>query len=503
MMSTLLNLVLLSPAAGAAALLLIPRRSPDAIRGTALGVSVVALVASLPLIWAFDQTADSMQFEVNVPWLSEPAIHFHLAVDGISLFLVPLVPLLAIVSVVTSWRSASGLLKEYHFLLLILETGAIGAFLSLDLLLFYLFWAGTLLAICFLPGGRPKVLVCAAASSAFLLAAVLWLQARLGTTDYEIIRGMLAKSPASLSTQEQTWLFLAFLAAFALQAAFAFLYVGPADRHGGLPYGFPILLAGILPAMGVYGLIRFCLPFFPEVAQTVSPWLLSFAMLGIVYGSLAALAQSDLNRLIPHMVLAQLGFVLLGIFSLNTVALQGALYQLLNLSLSTSALLVIAGVIYNHCGNTDFAGLSGLSTQAPVLAFFLFVSILSGLGVPPLNTFVGDVIILRGVFQERSFYAILAVAGLVASSGYAYSMYRTIYIGESLLPRTDLRDVNRAERAIPNVLLGTMLLMVLGAPAVLHRMDRATAAVLDRMDRREIRVEQRDHPPLIPDFADR
>jgi len=506
-MSHLLNLVLFLPALGALFVLLIPRQRPEGVRTAALIVSLATFVLSLPLALLFDAGSGGMQFSTDVIWIESPAIHYHVAVDGISLFLVLLVTFLSVLCVLISWHSVNAHVKEFFFFLLLLETGTIGVFMAMDLFLFYVFWEITLVPMYFLIGiwgherriyAAVKFFLYTVVGSLLMLVGILWLYNRFSTFDYQTILTMLAAGSVRFSRGEELWLFLAFFAAFAIKVPLFPFHTWLPDAHVEAPTAGSVLLAGVLLKMGTYGLLRFCLPLFPDAAHALAPAIVALAIVGIIYGSLVAMVQPDLKKLIAYSSVAHLGFVVLGIFSFNALAVQGAIYQMLNHGVSTGALFLLVGMIYDRLHTRNIADMGGLATPAPVLASFFLVATLSSIGLPLLNNFVGEFLILLGVLQERTLYAALAATGVVFSAAYMLWMYQRVFFGEPRPEHSHFADLTIREKTILVSSIVVMIFMGLGSPYFLNRMDAATARLLDQAGSREIRVEQAEPPAAIP-----
>ena len=511
-MSLLLNLVLYLPLIGALSLLLLPRQRPELVRWLALIVSLVTFVISLPLMIRFDAGSGAMQFATDTVWMDSPAIRYHIAVDGISLFLVLLVTFLSVLCVLISWHSVSEHVKEFFFFLLLLETGTIGVFVAMDLFLFYVFWEITLVPMYFLIGiwgherriyAAVKFFLYTVVGSLLMLVGILWLYNRFGTFDYQAILAMLAAGSVRFSPEEQIWLFLAFFAAFAIKVPLFPLHTWLPDAHVEAPTAGSVILAGGLLKMGTYGLLRFCLPLFPDATHIFAPAIIALAIVGIIYGSLVAMVQPDLKKLIAYSSVAHLGFVVLGIFSFNTIAVQGAVYQMLNHGVSTGALFLLVGMIYERLHTRNIAEMGGLATPAPVLASLFLITTLSSIGLPLLNNFVGEFLILLGVLQERTVYAVLAATGIVLSAGYMLWMYQRVFLGEARPAHAHFPDLSWREKAILVSSVAVMLFMGVASPYFLDRMNAATTALLDQAGSREIRVEQQRIPRPVPEALQR
>jgi NADH-quinone oxidoreductase subunit M len=508
-MSLLLNLVLFLPLAGAFLLLLIPRQHPEAIRKIALFTSLLTFALSVPLAFRFDSSQAGMQFATNVVWMDSPAIRYHIAIDGISLFLVLLVTFLSVLAVLISWRSVTEHVKEFFFFLLLLETGTIGVFAAVDLFLFYVFWEVSLVPMYFLIGiwgherrvyAALKFFLFTVVGSLLMLVGILWLYNRFGTFDYEAIVSVLASGSIRFSPDEQIWLFLAFFAAFAIKVPLFPLHTWLPDAHVEAPTAGSVILAGVLLKMGAYGLLRFCLPLFPDAAHALAPAIIAMAIIGIIYGSLVAMVQPDLKKLIAYSSVAHLGFVVLGIFSFNAIAVQGAVYQMINHGVSTGALFLLVGMMYERLHSRNIADMGGLATPVPALATYFLITTLASIGLPLLNNFVGEFLILLGVLEERTLYAALAATGVVLSAVYMLWMYQRVFFGEPRPEHSRLADLTLRERMIMAASVAMMLVLGLGSPYFLQRMNGSTTAILEQAGSREIRVE-RTIAPGSEEFA--
>ncbi|OFV99605.1 MAG: NADH dehydrogenase [Acidobacteria bacterium RIFCSPLOWO2_12_FULL_54_10] len=497
-MSWLLNLVLYLPAAGAVLLLAIPRNRESALRSVALGCTLLTFLLSLILLARFDASSSAMQFETGTLWITSPAIRYHVGVDGISIFLLLLTTFLSVLCVLISWNSVGKHVKEFFFFLLLLETGTLGVFLALDLFLFYVFWEVTLIPMFFLIGiwgherrvyAAVKFVLFTLAGSLFMLVAIIWLYNLFGTFDYPSILEQIASGAYSFSPQEEFWLFLAFFAAFAIKVPLFPLHTWLPDAHVEAPTAGSVMLAGVMLKMGAYGLLRFCLPLFPDAAHALAGPISVLALVGIVYGSLVAMVQPDLKKLIAYSSVAHLGFVVLGIFSFNQIAVQGALYQMLNHGVSTGALFLLVGMIYERLHTRQISDMGGIATPAPVLATLFLITTLSSIGLPLLNNFIGEFLILLGVLQERVLYAAIAATAVVLAAVYMLWMYQRVFLGETAAKQSSMTDLNLREKIILIPAVALMVLMGVCSPYFLHRMDAATVALLDHAGRREVRVE--------------
>ena len=371
-------------------------------------------------------------------WIPDPPIHYHLGVDGISLFLVLLTTFLTPVAMLSSWKSIEQRVQGFFITLLVLETGMVGVFISLDLVLFFLFWEAMLIPMYFLIGiwgherrvyAALKFILYTMFGSILMLVAIVWLYELSGTFDLPSIQAMLISGQLTLPLRTELLLFGAFFLAFAIKVPLFPLHTWLPDAHTEAPTAGSIVLAGVLLKMGTYGMVRFCVPLFPEAAHRLAPYIAVLAIIGIIYGALVAMVQTDLKRLVAYSSVSHLGFVVLGIFAFNPTALQGSLYQMLNHGVSTGALFLLVGTLYDRRHTHLIAEYGGLATPTPVLAaLFLFVS-LSSTGLPMLNGFVGEFLILAGTFERHTAWAACAAVGVILSSVYLLWAYQRVFFG--------------------------------------------------------------------------
>jgi NADH-quinone oxidoreductase subunit M len=496
----ILTLVTFIPAAGALLLLFFPRRDRD-IRWFALAISIIDFIVSLHLPTYFDRAKNGFQFEVNLPWIPTPNIHYHLGIDGISLWLVVLTTFLTPLCVVISWKSISSRVKEFFILMLVLETALIGVFVTLDLFFFYFFWEFTLIPMALLIGiwgherrvyAAVKFFLFTMIASAFMLAGIIWIYAKTGSFDYLTIQSAIREGSAGVSPVALGWLFLGFFVAFAVKVPIFPLHTWLPDAHFEAPTAGSVLLAGVLLKMGTYGLLRFNVGLFPEQAKENAPWIITLAIIGIIYGALVAMVQPNLKKLVAYSSVSHLGFVVLGIFSFTQIGVDGAVYQMLNHGVSTGALFMLVGILYERRHTFDIDQFGGLATPMPIYAaFFLFIT-LSSVGLPLLNGFIGEFLVLSGAFQARALYGVLAATGVIWSACYLLWMYQRVFFGKVTLRVNDsLPDVSARERLAlwPTVLaalaMGIVPLLWLNAidPAVrfvLSPFAQATAQVVTR-----------------------
>jgi NADH-quinone oxidoreductase subunit M len=478
-----LSLVTFIPAVGGLLLLLIPRRDRD-IKVFALVVSLLAFVASLHLPVHLHRSLAGFQYEIDRIWITHPNIHYHMGIDGISVWLVVLTTFLTPLCVLISWTSVHERVKEFFILLLILETALIGVFTALDLFLFYFFWEATLIPMALLIGmyghGRRvyaavKFFLFTMIASVFMLAAILWLYAKTGTFDFVAIQNAIRGGSLENFAAAGQWLFLGFFVAFAVKVPLFPLHTWLPDAHVEAPTAGSVLLAGVLLKMGTYGMLRFNLGLFPEQARRNAPWIMALALIGIIYGALVSLVQPNMKKLIAYSSVSHLGFVVLGIFSFTTAGLNGAVFVMLAHGVATGALFMLAGILYERRHTYAISDFGGLATPMPkYAAFFLFV-VLASVGLPMLNGFIGEFLVLSGAFQARPIYGILGATGVIWSAGYLLWMYQRVFFGKvkhevnNTLPDLNLREkFALAPAAVAALIMGVAPLLWLSAidPAV-------------------------------------
>lgn len=454
--NSILTLVTMVPLAGALLLLFFPRRDRD-IRLFALVVSLLDFVLSLHLPVHFQRSVAGFQYELNHAWISNPNIHYHMGVDGVSMWLVVLTTFLTPLCVLISWKSIHDRVKEFFILLLILETALIGVFVSLDLFLFYFFWEATLIPMALLIGiyghGRRvyaavKFFLYTMIASMFMLAAILWLYAQTGTFDFVSIQTAIRSGQIASFAAAGPWLFLGFFIAFAVKVPLFPFHTWLPDAHVEAPTAGSVLLAGVLLKMGTYGMFRFNLGLFPEQSRSNAPWIMVLALIGIIYGALVAMVQPNMKKLIAYSSISHLGFVVLGIFSFTQAGLEGATFVMLAHGVSTGALFMLAGIIFERRHTYEIAEFGGLATPMPVYATFFSFIMLSSVGLPLLNGFIGEFLVLSGAFRDRAVYGILGATGVIWSACYLLWMYQRVFFGKVKHEgNASLPDLSGRERA--------------------------------------------------------
>ena len=473
----ILSVVTYIPLLGALAIVFFfPKEKTGAIKTVATVVVVLDLLVSLPLWFLFDRGRDGYQFVEQVSWIPSLGVSYHFGIDGITLLLILLTTLTGVIAVACSYTAITERQKEYYVLLLLLQTFMIGTFCCLDLFLFYVFWEVMLVPMYFLIGvwGSDRRLYAAIkfflytlAGSVLMLLGIIALYfynttgflgygglEREPTFSIETLTAVAAGMPAEL----QIWLFFAFFFGFAIKVPMFPFHTWLPDAHTEAPTAGSVILAAILLKMGTYGFVRFSLPMFPDAITT--PWvvtlMVTLSIVGIVYGAMVTLVQKDMKRLIAYSSVSHLGFVMLGVFSLNMAGVQGGILQMVNHGISTGALFLLVGMIYERRHTRMIAEYGGIARQMPVYAVYFLIMALSSMGLPLLNGFIGEFTILQGAFAKSFWWALFAATGIVLGAAYLLWLYQRVFFGEITNPaNANLPDLTVREQltVIPLVLL--------------------------------------------------
>jgi NADH-quinone oxidoreductase subunit M len=426
----------------------------------------------------------------DVPWITTPNIHFSISVNGVSLWLVLLSTFLTPICVLISWNSIRDRVKEFYAFLLLLEFGLIGVFLAQDLFLFYVFWEVTLVPMYFLIGiwghdrriyAAVKFFIYTFAGSVLMLAAIIYLYNRTNTFNYPAIVDMLAAGQLKFGATEQMVLFLAFFLAFAIKVPLFPLHTWLPDAHVEAPTAGSVMLASVMLKMGTYGILHFCLPLFPSAARICSPWIATLAIIGIIYGALVAMVQPNMKKLVAYSSVSHLGFVVLGIFTFTQPGLDGAVYQMLNHGISTGALFAIVGLLYERRHSLEIADYGGVATAAPWLSTLFLVTTLASIGLPMLNNFVGEFLVLQGTAIANYTWAVYASIGVILSACYMLWMYQRVFYGEL---RDEVRhhmpDLGVREWAAIVPLIAMMVWMGVYSQSFLPPVGKNTAKIIEQ-----------------------
>ena len=490
----LLSVILFSPLLGALTLLFIPRQQAVALRRAALVLSLVPFGASLLLLAAFDPANAGFQFTEEARWIPSFGISYRVGVDGISLFLVLLTTFLTPLVILFSWGDIERRVKEYMVFSLLLETGVLGVFMALDLFLFYVFWEAMLVPMYFIIGvwggsqrvyAAIKFVLFTLVGGFLMLVAVISLVWWYQHVHGELTFNLLQLYDLELPLATQRWLFAAFALAFAIKTPMFPLHTWLPDAHVEAPTGGSVILAGVLLKLGTYGFLRYAVGLFPAVAVEAWPYIVTLAVIGIIYGALVAMVQLDLKKLVAYSSVSHLGFVMLGMFAFNTAGVTGSLYQMLSHGLSTGGLFLIIGAIYQRRHTRLIAEFGGLWKQLPVLSTIFLVVMLSSIGLPGLNGFVGEFLILLGTFAISVPASVAGVVGIILGAVYMLWMYQRVIFGPlDKTANSKLVDLSRRELTVLVPVVAMIVLMGVYPRPFLKRMEPAVEAFVARVQHR-------------------
>ena len=483
----LLDLVIFLPVIGAVLLGLIPKGRDDLFRFAALAVTLATFVLSIGVLTQFDASNPDFQLGSSLVWIEDWGVGYETGIDGVSLWMVMLTALLMPLAVLASW-TVTRQVRAYFVFLLALETGMIGVFCALDMFLFYLFWEATLVPMYFLIGmwgyGRRiyaamKFFLFTLVGSLLMLAAILFLyfQGAEPTFDYRALLG----TPLSLDVQRL--LFLGFFASFAVKVPLVPLHTWLPDAHTEAPTAGSVLLAGVLLKMGAYGLIRFGIPLFPDAARELVPLLIALAIAGIVYGAIVAAVQRDLKRLIAYSSVAHLGFVVLGIFVGTVEGMSGGIIQMVSHGISTGALFMLVGILYERRHTRLIADFGGLAKTVPVLAGIFLLVTMSSIGLPGLNGFVGEFSVLVGTFLSYRWWVVPAAFGVILAAIYLLWAYQRVFFGPVTSEENEtIRDLRPRELAMLAPLLVLIVAIGVYPEPFLERINPSAEKVVRQLN---------------------
>jgi NADH-quinone oxidoreductase subunit M len=482
----LLDLVLFLPLGGFFLCLLVPE---SLVKKFALGFSTAIFALSLGLAAPFLDGGSVQQFVTNIPWIDSPAIRYHISLDGLGVWLVLLSTLLTPLCVLVSWSYIKDRIKSYYAFLLLLEFGVIGVFVAMDLFLFYVFWEVTLVPMYFLIGiwgherriyATVKFFLYTMAGSVLMLAAIIYLYSRAGTFDYPAILALLESGRLVLSPAEQLPLFVAFFLAFAIKVPLFPLHTWLPDAHVEAPTAGSVMLASVMLKMGTYGIVRFCVPMFGDAAARCAPFIVTLAIIGISYGALVALVQPNMKKLVAYSSVSHLGFVVLGVFTFTQQGMDGAVYQMLNHGVSTGALFMLVGFMYERTHSLEIKDYGGVANLAPKLSVIFMITTLASIGLPMLNNFVGEFLVLQGAALVSWKWAALAALGVILSACYMLWLYQRVFLGEA---SEEVRhhihhDLNLRELVAIGPLVVLMIWMGIGTSLFLKPVTAANSRIL-------------------------
>mgnify|MGYP000901978612 FL=1 len=494
-MNWLLTIVTFLPLLGVLAILLTnpPKRgSENLVRGIAVVTSVITFLGTLLILMRFDSGTPGLQLVDRFDWIPSWGIQYFLGVDGLSILMILLTSFISMLAIASSWNAIKTQVKQFYIFCLLLEMGMLGVFLAQNLFLFYIFWEFTLVPMYFLIGiwggarrvyASIKFFLYTMAASLLMLLAILYMGITGGTFSLpDLIAGRAAFAGA------QNLLFLGFFLAFAVKVPIFPFHSWLPDAHTEAPTAGSIILAGVLLKMGTYGLIRFNLPLFPEAAYRYAPYIAVLAIIGIIYGAIVSFAQKDVKKLVAYSSISHLGFVTLGIFSLNAAGIQGAILQGVNHGLSTGALFFLVGVLYEQTHTRDMAAYGGVWKIMPVFSVLSLIVVLSSMGLPGLNGFVGEFTILLGSMGAESLaprpwiFTAFATTGVILAAVYLLWMFQRVFMGPAETKEVKgLRDMNRGELAIMLSFLLFIFWIGIAPSLYFHLMDSSVSALVSHL----------------------
>jgi len=496
-MNWILTIVTFLPLLGVLAILLTNPRRPgtdNLVKGIAAATSVVTFLGTLLILMRFNPGEPGLQLVDRFNWIPSWGIQYFLGVDGLSILMVLLTSFISMLAIASSWNAIQTQVKQFYIFTLLLETGMLGVFLAQDLFLFYIFWEFTLVPMYFLIGiwggarrvyASIKFFLYTMAASLLMLLAILYMGITGGTFSLpDLIAGRAAFAGV------QNLLFLGFFIAFAVKVPIFPFHSWLPDAHTEAPTAGSIILAGVLLKMGTYGLIRFNLPLFPEAAYRYAPYIAVLAIIGIIYGAIVSFAQKDVKKLVAYSSISHLGFVTLGIFALNQAGLQGAILQGVNHGLSTGALFFLVGVLYEQTHTRDMSAYGGVWKIMPVFSVLSLIIVLSSMGLPGLNGFVGEFTILLGSMGAESLaprpwiFTAFATTGVILAAVYLLWMFQRVFMGPAETKEVKgLRDMNRGELAIMLSFLLFIFWIGIAPSLYFHLMDGSVGALVADISR--------------------
>src|SRR5512134_1664619 len=490
-MDHILSIVLFTPLVGFCVLLFIPSSKPRAVKLWANISSFAGFAVCLPLVFQFDRTKD-FQFVEKADWIPAIGASYHLGIDGYSLLLVVLTGLLGFLSILSSWKVIEERLKEYYAYFLILQVGMLGVFMSLDFLLFFVFWELVLVPMYFIIaiwGGARRVyaaikfIIYTLIGSVLMLLGILTLYFQHYSQTQVYSFDITALMQTSVSTTVQWWVFWAFFVGFAVKVPMFPLHTWLPDAHTEAPTAGSVVLASVLLKMGTYGFLRYSLPLLPDAAKdpTVIQVMAFLSIVAIVYGALVCLMQKDWKKLIAYSSVSHLGFCTLGIFALNPAGIAGSIIQQINHGISTSMLFLIVGYVYERRHTRAISEYGGLYRVMPVFTAVFLIAALSSMGMPALNGFIGEITILKGAYEVSIWWAVAVVSGIAFGAAYLIWLFQRTMFGELAERNAGLQDLNLREVALFAPLLVAAFWIGVYPKPFFDVMERPVAQIVERV----------------------
>ncbi len=499
-----LTVLVFLPLVGALLVAATPSKAVGLQRGITLLTMLATGVIGIMLCLDFNGASAAMQHVESKPWFTLPggiAVQYKLGLDGISVLMVALTALLGPIVMLSTWGHIHERVKEFNVWLLVMQTGMLGVFLALDVVLFYTFWEVSLVPLYFILGiwgganrlyATIKFFLYTVFGSLVMLIAVIWLMYRFDSTDIELITNQAGNLPGNV----QLWLFSAFALAFAIKVPLMPFHTWLPDAHTEAPTSGSVILAGVLLKMGTYGLLRFCIAMFPAAAIEAAPWMMALGALGIVYGAFLAMAQTDIKKLVACSSVSHLGYVVLGLFAMTAAGLRGGVLQMVNHGLSTGLLFLLIGMIYERRHTRALDQYGGIAKVLPVFALFFVIAVLSSVGLPGLNGFVGEYLVLLGTFERSPALAAIAVTGVVFGAVYLLMATRKMLFGPLVNSKNKtLMDLGAREIVLMLPIVALIVWMGVAPNTFLARSEGSLNALTQRLDRaRSVRTALYESP---------
>ena len=496
-----LTLVIFFPLVGVFLMLFIPSKNHDTLKGVSLIIAFITMLISFGIYYMFDTMGNGMQFEINETWVISLGINYHLGIDGISLLLIVLTTILTVLCILSSWNSVKVNVKGYYISMLFLSTGMIGVFCALDLFLFYVFWEVMLIPMYFIIGvwGGPRKIYAAIKfvlftmfGSLLMLVALLYLYFEYASFSGEYTFDLFKIMDMPLAYQPQLLMFGAFALAFAIKVPLFPFHTWLPDAHVQAPTAGSVILAGVLLKMGTYGFVRICLPLFPEATLAYLPYISILAVIAIIYGALVSMVQKDIKSLVAFSSVSHMGFIMLGMFALNTEGLEGSVIQMINHGVSTGALFLIVGMIYERRHTRLIEDFGGIAKVMPTFSAFFMIVVLSSIGLPFTNGFVGEFLILLGAFKANVTLGVLATSGVILAACYMLWMYQRVIFGKVTNPENEnLKDLTPREKLILVPLVILIFWIGIYPKPFFERIEPAVKQILVHIDRARLAENDR------------